>query len=1066
MPPRKKSTKPQGQQSLLSWLVRANHMYQLLGFSDFKSIRAVLSEQKEGYDEDGRSYMFNALRGHKGLKISEDKLRLYDENIRSHLSHINERRRDPIQLKYYQWLGALFTEIYLDAYFADPYKMLRDVEESTNSFIDKKGLFEPEEYKIRFAHGLDDLRKASFWMATGSGKTFLIHLNYLQFLHYNKGPNRIELDNIMLITPNADLTAQHLRELEKSNIPCGYLEGSSQGPFSIGTSNVLKVVEIHKLTEAKNDGGERFDIESFGKKNLVFVDEAHKGSGGDRWKYFRRELAKEGFTFEYSATFGQAAATSTQYDDNLASYSKSILLDYSYRHFYDDGYGKEYSVLNVNSDAYDTKDRFLLANLMTYYEQVEVYLQNAEIAREYNINHPLWIFVGNKVNVSSEKSDVFAIVSFLHKFLSEKKWATAVIKEILDGKSGIVHEKTGIDIFSPAYPGHRLWYLRRCGQTPEQLYDLILTKVFHTNGSTALRLINLKGTEGEIGLKCGDNPFFGDIYVGDEAKFLNIVKNAIPEIVIEKIENDSLFKSIESRSSKINILIGAKRFIEGWDSYRVSCMGLLNVGKNEGTEIIQLFGRGVRLKGKNGTLKRSTPGPDRPDIIPLLETLHIFGVEAEFVGNLRAYLKTEGMEEDNFVEIQFPIKVSKGHSSYGLLIPRWERTGFDENKIVILSSITKPSSVSIDLLPKASVEQSEGNEGIQATSTPSPISINPNYLEMLDWDSIYFDILQYKAQKGWDNFILSKDDLKKILTDDSNYTLKCPKNLVSPGSFEEMEFFRDVVLTILKKTLQATYNNEKNAWMKNTISLEELTKYHGNFAFEKYIIKVRESEKDIITSLQKVIRDFERVENWSDRNILNVFFEGHLFQPLLAKVNKETNSILVSPQGLNDGEERFVNALREYVRANSTKLDGYKIFLLRNLPKVGIGFYKTSWFYPDFLLWIVNETAGQQRLAFIDPKGIVFADGFDDEKIQLAYDIKELERIINSKSGRKITLDSYILSVTPKDSVKDRFGTERLQDFEDRHVLFFDSPKYYNRCMESILGVSERKNEEKKDNQN
>lgn len=35
-------------------------------------------------------------------------------------------------------------------------------------------------------------------------------------------------------------------------------------------------------------------------------------------------------------------------------------------------------------------------------------------------------------------------------------------------------------------------------------------------------------------------------------------------------------------------------------------MGLMNVGRTEGSEIIQLFGRGVRLKGHGSSLKRST----------------------------------------------------------------------------------------------------------------------------------------------------------------------------------------------------------------------------------------------------------------------------------------------------------------------------------------------------------------------------------------------------------------------------------------------------------------------------
>ena len=62
------------------------------------------------------------------------------------------------------------------------------------------------------------MHKLAFWMATGSGKTHILHINYLQIMHYNKGPHKIDFDNILLITPNAILSNQHLRELKMAAI--------------------------------------------------------------------------------------------------------------------------------------------------------------------------------------------------------------------------------------------------------------------------------------------------------------------------------------------------------------------------------------------------------------------------------------------------------------------------------------------------------------------------------------------------------------------------------------------------------------------------------------------------------------------------------------------------------------------------------------------------------------------------------------------------------------------------------------------------------------------------------
>src|SRR3546814_8986134 len=60
----------------------------------------------------------------------------------------------------------------------------------------------------------------------------------------------------------------------------------------------------------------------------------------------------------------------------------------------------------------------------------------------------------------------------------------------------------------------------------------------------------------------------------------------------------ALFGKLNNKDSRLNVLIGSRKFTEGWSSWRVSTMGLLNMGQGEGSQIIQLFGRGVRLKGK------------------------------------------------------------------------------------------------------------------------------------------------------------------------------------------------------------------------------------------------------------------------------------------------------------------------------------------------------------------------------------------------------------------------------------------------------------------------------------
>jgi hypothetical protein len=83
----------------------------------------------------------------------------------------------------------------------------------------------------------------------------------------------------------------------------------------------------------------------------------------------------------------------------------------------------------------------LLANSMAFYEQIVQYREAGLSLKDYNIEKPLWIFVGSKVQ--KESSDVFKVVQFLNWLLNENKVEVQqLIDNILKGQSGIRPTKT------------------------------------------------------------------------------------------------------------------------------------------------------------------------------------------------------------------------------------------------------------------------------------------------------------------------------------------------------------------------------------------------------------------------------------------------------------------------------------------------------------------------------------------------------------------------------------------------------------------------------------------------
>lgn len=1073
--------------ALHEWLILNDYVLHQFGINSkekYKKVRELLSsiEGKDPEDceaeqrQDGISSFCDAILkwseveqigGDPGLLIDPDDLETYDLRISAHLAHINQRREAPVRLKYFQWLAALFTEYYLHRFFTDRVMLLNDLNDHMEAFINRNvsettDNEDLEDLYNRFDIGIDDLRKIAFWMATGSGKTFLMHITYLQFLYHNRNATpgyKLDIDNILLITPGEDLTNQHLRNLKESSIPCERFQAQGVGGLcTFESTDIIKVIEIQKIVEQKKGSGVSVNLDRFGKRNLVFIDEAHKGSGGKTWRANRNRLAEEGFAFEYSATLGQAVGAGNRRNEAnglLAEYGKSILFDYSYRHFYDDGYGKEYRLLNLRDDAYDeaVRDTLFLANLLSFYQQKAVYQNEPSMVKDYSLADPLWLFVGSQVNVSREDSDIFKIISFLNRVTNEREWVTDTIRRFFDGNSGI-KTKNGHDLFGPMFQEQRFSYIRQQGMDASALYADILENVFHSQNGGSIVLTLLKGMKGEIALSCGASPFFALIYIGDSSEFLTLVREAGTSIkVAPSIDHPSLFASINNHKPPVNILIGAKKFLEGWDCYRVSAMGLLDIGQSEGTQIIQLFGRGVRLKGKGESLKRSTSCVnEHPANLPILETLNIFGVKANYLNAFEDYLRESGITRGSRVPFEIPIIIKTDYLEHGLKIPSIERSGFRRQNQFVLDSATV-RTISADLSVKVDLKQSNyyANMSLEADQREELVNIPAELLDLLDWDRIYFDLLDYRALNGWSNIVFDKKELKKI-TKDGNYALTCPEHMVRPAKFADIAKVENIVTTILKKTLKATYAHHQNRWYHDNACMEILTEGHGNFAFKKYIVEVDESSSDIIRQTEDISSNIDQfIVSDSGRFIINAFYEHHLFQPLLAKAGNESK-FSITPQELNSGEKTFVERLREYVETHEIELTGKTIYLLRNRPNdKGIGFYKTAWFYPDFILWVVDDQTNHQRIVFADPKGIIHLNGFDDEKVQLCNDIREVEKRIKSRTGMAdFSLDSFIISTTKRVDADRRFQNPGRSRYDAHHILFIEDGM---RFVERMLGI-------------
>ena len=1047
----------------------------LLGLFGCKSLDDLAEHLRNdgiaGLEADGVHRFHNALRLHIGQdrrpELPDDRLLEADRRIVAITRKINEprRRRGERQIRwlYFQYLALLATDIYLERWFREPGKLLGEL----NAAIEKVNRSLPDKEHLELLDGTGSaadaanrLNKLSFWMATGSGKTLLMHAHLLLYQEWLRiHGRRHELNRIVLLTPNEGLSRQHLNEFEAAGIPARIFDRNGlPGPW-------IEVLDVHKLADEM--GEKTVAVSAFEGANLVLVDEGHRGASSGKegqWMRRRDELCERGFSFEYSATFGQAVAADKKLTD---TYARATLFDYSYRWFHGDGYGKDFRIFNLEGPTDDDWERrYLTAALLAFFQQQWLFRRNRAALAPWQVEPPLWVFVGSKVIKTGKKdlSDVVRILGSFSEYASNRSASTASIEQLLRG--GGLPTTEGRNLFANHFE-----QLEHSGMSAPKIFRATLGRVFNAAGGGALHIERLKGSSGELTLRLGDSAPFGVINVGDPAALGRACEGAGFNVTESEFK-ESVFDRVNERDSTINLVVGARKFTEGWNSWRVSSMGLMNVGKSEGAQIIQMFGRGVRLKGRGMSLKRSSALPDAPreapKALPFLETLQVFGVKANYMAQFRDFLEREGVASDR-EEFFLPIRrtelpANPPLSTIGLRDdvagsnPKaaFQRRGPmpvllppDRAPCWLRSRLTP--AVRLDWNPRIRALSSDENGAEVANRHESHLTCRQ--VEQLDLDDLHFGLVRFKAERGWHNLTVSRTAIRQLLVDPSWYRLQAPESLFRTDDWSNIRHWRDIAAALLRKYTAHYDGLCRQAWEAKHLEIRPLADDDPNLQVKGgdsvgngFLVELTspggatgiDALKRSLAGLKAAI-DSGKLSDWDQHQVKALRLDQHLYWPLLSIVNDQ---LRVSPPSLNEGEFRFVSDLQQFLEAKADALSGVRVHLMRNQSRGrGIGFFEANGFHPDFILWALRD--GRQHIAFIDPKGLVHLAGPEDPKARLHKTIKDIEKRLRDDT---IRLESFIVSVTRRDDLDERWHVDghRLTPVElaDRHVLFQKDDAY------------------------
>lgn len=1074
----RKSTKPKDipfaqQTALFHWMLRQ------LEAESWEKLPLTALKEAEGDDQGSVPSPFAEvlkLRLFPLQRLPHADLDRLDARVWEATAKVNAKRGDePIRWKYFQYLGLLFTELYLERFFTDREKLREDLNEFLAGFNAERGLDLPP-YGVDDETGADDLARLAFWQATGSGKTLLLHAHWYQYHAALERHGLKRPDQVLLITPNAGLSTQHLRECRLSGLRGAPVEKGNQGSL-VGRSDI-QVAEITRFTD--KPGPTTLATTWFEGQNLVFVDEGHRGSSSvdGEWRKRRKALAGKGFCFEYSATFAQAARK----DDSIRTeYGRSVLFDYAYRRFHGDGYGKHWRILNIRDQRFGqalNQRAYLTAALTVLVQQLRVFRAQPALAAEHNLAKPFGIFVGasvTKTSETAEQTDVMKVVKLLADLVHPRERAQneALLGRLLRGELGFLNQQ-GHDIFHPE---------TTFGEVKDQvdgatLYTALLAELCNASAPGLLHVQELKEASGELALSVGENPPFAVINVGDPAGVRRLCEDARYAGLIdvqEKAFKGSLFDEIDKAGSPLTLLIGSRKFTEGWSSWRVSVMGLLNLGKAPGTQIIQLFGRGVRLKGKDRSLKRAShrygyaKAGSEEACLRVLETLSVFGVEANYMDQFEEELKAEGLvREESADSTVVVLPTARLDPLPALRVIRPPKVSFAESsERPVLGFDPRVGEIVVDAHARVQSREDPGARGgaaaIEKHAKQGPLDA----FAFLDHQRLYSDLVRLKNVKSFTNLALPRvvewqgrevPLTYALFQHGAWYKVAAPAAMLEVSSLRHKELWQQLASELACRYAERFYQQHRLRYQSqhsSVVWLSDLPPHEREkYLPDRYEVEIEQTEGgqgEALVAWVKALAEKVKRREFDDKytGILeSVGIGHHLYNPLLylPKGGKHALRVVTRPTALNEGELAFVRDLESYLAKKPAALGDAEVYLLRNESRKGTGFFEIGGYYPDFMLWILK--GGTQWLTFVDPKGM---GRMTDLKGWAKIKLWETLQIIAAKNpGLGVKLDSWLVSVTPVLQAPVEF--QDPQAAFGLHIVHQKNPDYVERMVAGILG--------------
>ncbi len=851
----------------------------------------------------------------------------------------------------------------------------------------------------------EQMNTASFWMATGSGKS-IVMIKFIALLHDLFALKTLPAKPIMLLVPNDKILEQfkaHIKEYNTYQSKIITLKDlKDYESVSYGTSlfdeNIVFIGRSDLLDTSENVGkdskAKRLNYKNFLRDEgwIVLLDEAHKGDSKDSVrKGYIRELAEgngesnKGFIFNFSATFS----------DNFDL--QTCAFNYNLERFNLQGYGKNIAVLDSDLKSFRDKEKneeqivkilesfILFCAIKKHREFIIKTFDSIQRDKPLIYHQPLIIAVADKVN--TQDAGIKLYFEAILQILKEDRDITSLAQNLYENLSQ-----------------NQNLYFDENMRLDEEFLELIQTmdsktlrkEIFYAKEASMIEACRIKGNAKEIVFKSKNakEPFLL-LNIGSIKEW---EKQYLQHLGVESGEDitSGYFQSINEEASPIQIMIGSKVFSEGWDSNRVNMISFINIGsKNAKKYVLQTIGRGVRIEPFKGVRKRLA----KCDVLDYhqkeslckgslgIETLFIMASQKEAIKGI-----LEGIEE--FIQ-NHPLNGFKRNKTFQpLLVPKYRDSG-EMQRIYHIS-------------------QSDFN-AIQ------------DYIESFDVDVLLLQTNLKARDLGYSTLRKIQEKMNDKTQEDSIKIIGDTKQLEAKNVLRTLDtFFHSAQQKFDRfESLQDEICHfEKFSSTLDSIIVEEINKkirelVTARNAETREDLESKGVPKEYIETILQAQQNEKRAEVYG--YVLDSSLQEHYYNPLVIDERQDGRIVYAIKE---KSEVDFLKELQKYVKEKNNALKEYEWCfskIVENVDSIYIPYFDSQnqayrKFYPDFIFWLRHKQSKEYKIIFIDPKGLTHevnardkAQGFENifgkgnEKVRLFY-------FNQDKKSVSKTLQDYVKS--------------------------------------------------------